>query len=140
LAELCDYRVSMSDDRWMLLAKSTDRCSPSVALSKQRISAGQQISVPAAKDNQLVTMSFTPAEANPLVWLGRIVAKSYHPLMVRVNQQRYRVPRSLAGGPIVLEVPTATRWPAAFGGGTSYKTVTLNEPGTLTFSVITLAE
>jgi len=139
LAELCHYRPVLSDARWLLLRKSTDRCGPSQQLATVRVSAGQQVSVPVAGADSLVVMSFRAASPGLAVRLGRLLDKSFHPLEVTADGTEYRLPRALADGPLIARLPVTTGWPAGFGGGTDYRTVSFSEPGEVQFSTIPLS-
>ncbi len=103
-----------------------------------RVAAGQQVSVPTADGDSLVTMSFVPDDPNLAVRLGRLLDKSFHPLTVTADGARFRLPRSLADGPLIVSLPLATGWPSGYGGGTAYRTVSFSEPGRVWFSVIKL--
>lgn len=138
LAELCHYQPQLSDSRWMLLAKAADRCGPAQSEPAERVSAGQQLSVPTVVGNALVTMSFVPDNPNLAVRLGRLLDKSFHPLTVTADGTRFRLPRALADGPLVLNLPLSTGWPGGYGGGISYRTVSFSEPGKVSFSIIPL--
>jgi hypothetical protein len=104
-----------------------------------RVAAGQQVSIPIADAESLVTMSFVPDKPGLAARLGRALDKSFHPLQVTVDGKAFRVPRSLASGPLVVNLPAAaTGWPAGYGGGTDYRTVSFSEPGQVQFSIIPL--
>ena len=139
LAELCDYRPVLSDSRWLLLRKSTDRCGQPQPQPAIRVSAGQQVVVPMADPDWLVTMSFRPSTPGLAVRLGRLLDKSFHPLEVTVDGTKYRVPRALADGPLIAQLPVSSGWPASYGGGISYGTVSFSEPGEVQFSIIPLS-
>ena len=138
LAELCHYRPQLTDSRWMLLAKAADRCGPAQSEPAERVDAGQQLSVPTAEGDALVTMSFVPNNPNLGVRLGRLVDKSFHPLTVTADGTRFRLPRALADGPLIVSLPTAWGWAAGYGGGTACRTVQFSEPGQVRFSIIKL--
>jgi hypothetical protein len=139
LTELCDYRPMLSDTRWMLLRKAEiDRCGAPQQLASLRVAAGQQVSVPVAPADSLVTMSFRASSPGIAVRLGRLLDKSFHPLKVTADGTGYRLPRQLADGPLIVQLPVATGWAGAFGGGTSYRTVSFSEPGQVQFSIVPL--
>jgi hypothetical protein len=139
LTELCDYRPSLSDSRWLLLRKAEiDRCGPAQQLATLRVTAGQQVSVPVAAADSLVTMSFRADSPGLAVRLGRLLDKSFHPLTVTADDHDYRLPRQLAGGPLIVQLPLAAGWPAGYGGGTSYRTVSFSEAGLVSFSIVPL--
>jgi len=139
LAEVCRYRPQLSDARWLLLAKAGDRCGSAVALSSGRVGRGTDVPVPVAGADQLLVMSFAPASPNPLVRLGRLVDKSRSPLRVGCGSSSFRLPRALAGGPLVIRLPATAGWPAGYLGGLSCPTVSFSEPGTVRFSAIPLS-
>ncbi|HEV2888044.1 MAG TPA: hypothetical protein VGX49_14110 [Jatrophihabitans sp.] len=138
LAELCGYRVAASDQHWMLLRKSSDRCSEAVTVSTERVEAGRPLTVPSAGPDQILVVSFTERAGSPAVRIGRVLDKSFHPLTVTAGTTRFRVPRGLADGPLLVRMPAAAGWPAAFGGATAYPSLTFSEAGTARFSVISL--
>jgi hypothetical protein len=138
ITELCRYEPVLSDARWMLLRKGADRCGAPQSLPTVRVAAGQRLSVPTADADSLVTMSFVPDKPGLPVRLGRLIDKSFHPLMVSADGKAFRLPRALADGPLVLNLPLSTGWPAAYGGGTDYRTVSFNEAGLVRFSTIKL--
>ncbi|MEO7262570.1 MAG: hypothetical protein ABI047_15145 [Jatrophihabitantaceae bacterium] len=84
-------------------------------------------------------MSFAPDPADPLVRLGRAIHKSFHPLTVSCGQSSFRLPRALASGPLIVRLPEAAGWPTGYLGNFSCPTVAFNEPGSVRFSVLTLA-
>jgi hypothetical protein len=138
LTELCDYRAVMNDPKWLVLRRSVHRCSAPRELSRQPVAAGQAVPAPAVGADQVLMMSFRPDRPSLAVRAGRLLDKSFHPLMVSTGDHRYRLPRRLADGPLLAAVPLASGWPRQFGGGTAYRSVAFSEPGTLTFSVLDL--
>jgi hypothetical protein len=138
LTELCDYRPTLADARWLLLRKDADRCGPAEPAGTQRVAAGQPVTVPAAPAGSLLVLSFRPDQPNLAVRLGRLLDKSFHPLRLTADGTGYRLPRQLAGGPLIMQLPLSTGWPAGYGGGTAYRTVSFNEAGQATFSIIPL--
>jgi len=139
LTELCRYRPQLSDARWLLLAKAGDRCGAATAMPSRAVGRGVAVAVPPVAAGQLLVMSFEPAAPNPLVRLGRLVDKSFSPLRVGCGQSRFRLPRALAAGPLVVRMPVVAGWPAGYLGGLSCPTVSFTEAGTVRFSVIALA-
>lgn len=103
------------------------------------LARGARIDLPQVGSRQLLLMSFTPSQANPLIRLGRAVNKSFSPLTVSCGQGSYRVPRALAGGPLIVRLPAAAGWPAGYLGGFSCPAVAFNEAGSVRFNAITLA-
>jgi hypothetical protein len=138
LTELCRYQPVLSDARWMLLRKGADRCGAAQSLPTVRVAAGQRLNVPVADADSLVTMSFVPDKPNPLVRLGRLIDKSFHPLKISADGKAFRLPRALASGPLVVNLPSSTGWPAGSGGGTNYRTMSFSEAGQVQFSIIPL--
>jgi hypothetical protein len=139
LAELCGYRAQLSDPSWLLLRKSSDRCRPATALPARTLARGVRTEVPEVGPDQLLVMSFTPRAVSPLVRLGRLADKSFHPLTVSCGQASYRLPRALAGGPLSVKLPAVAGWPAGYLGNFSCPTVAFSEPGSVRFSAIPLA-
>lgn len=139
LTELCRYRPELSDARWLLLAKAGDRCGAATAMPARPVGRGVAVAVPQAAAGQLLVMSFEPAAPNPLVRAGRLLDKSFSPLRVSCGDSRFRLPRGLAAGPLVVRMPAAAGWPAGYLGGLSCPTVAFTEPGTVRFSTIALA-
>jgi len=139
LAELCHYRVAANDNRWMLLRKSTDRCSAAVPVSTQQVAAGQPLTVPSTSPDQILVVSFTERTASTAVRLGRSLNKSFHPLTVKAGPATFRLPTALADGPLLVSLPASAGWPAPFGGSTTYRSLAFSEAGVARFSVISLA-
>lgn len=140
LTEVCDYQVVQTDAHWMLLGKGgADRCSAAHQIAVQHAAAGQLVTVPRTPADALVTMTFVPDRPGPLARLGRLVSKSFHPLIVEADGLHYRLPRALAGGPLLVQLPASSGWPTVQGGGTSYRSLRFTDPGTVRFSVRTLS-
>jgi len=139
LTELCDYRQVLGDARWLLLGKAEiDRCGPPQQVATQRVTAGQRVGVPTVATDALVTMSFRPSSPGLAVRLGRLLDKSFSPLRVTADGTGYRLPRQLADGPLIVQLPFGMGWPAGYGGGVSYRTVSFSEPGEVSFSIVPL--
>ncbi len=138
LTEVCRYRPQLSDDRWLLLAKAGNRCAAATAAPARTVGAGIAVAVPEAGAGQLLVMSFEPASPGPLVRLGRLVDKSFSPLRVSCGTSRFRLPRALAAGPLVVRLSAAAGWPAGYLGGLSCPSVAFSEAGTVRFSTIGL--
>jgi len=139
LAELCRTRALTSTDAWLLLATQDDRCSAPSRVLRRSLDRGEVLELPAATADQIVTVSFEEDSPGPLVLLGRLVDKSFHPLMAEVDGvQSFRLPRDLADGPLVTRVPESLGWPAQFGGATDYRTISFSEPGSVTVNVVDL--
>jgi hypothetical protein len=143
LAELCYYRPILSDGKWLMLQKATNRCSTATTLSRTSVAAGQAVPVPVAGAGQAVLMSFTPSTPSLVVQAGRFLYKPRHPLRVyasspSVGNNNFRLPRALADGPLIVRFPAAARWPVLFGGADSYDQVSFSEPGTVTFKLVSL--
>jgi len=139
LTELCRYRPRLADARWLLLAKAGDRCGAATALQSRAVGRSAAVAVPQVGADQLLVMSFEPVSPSPLVRLGRALDKSFSPLFVSCGDSRFRLPRALAGGPLVVRLPAVTGWPAGYLGGLSCPTVSFTEAGTVRFSAIGLA-
>jgi hypothetical protein len=137
LAELCSTRPVASTDAWLLLAKSDDRCAEPRTVTTTHLDAHDVLDLPEPGPDRIVTVSVDADAPGLLVRLGRLVDKSARPLTVEVDgSQPFRLPRALADGPLVVQVPDALGWPAQFGGGTAYRTISFSEPGTVRVQVV----
>jgi len=139
LTEVCRYRAQSFDARWLLLAKSSDRCQAATDQPARTVARRAGVAVPEVGADQLLLMSFRPARPNPLVRLARAADKSFAPLTVSCGQSSFRLPRALAGGPLIVRLPALAGWPAGYLGGFSCPTVAFSEPGSVRFSAVRLA-
>jgi hypothetical protein len=138
LALACNYVVGPSDDRWMSLHKSEQRCSPLSKESMMRVEAGRQITLPAVQTGEILVGHFTPdASSLPSIIVDTVV-KDFSPLLVRADGVQFRLPKGLADGPLLLNVPEALGWPHQFGGRLHYKQLVFNEPGMLKLETVTV--
>lgn len=81
-------------------------------------------------------MSFEPDRPGPLATVTALVGANSPPLFATVDGKRFRLPRALAGGPLVVAVPAALGRPAGHGGDSSYRTVAFSRGGTVTFRAV----
>lgn len=143
LTEVCDFRPVGSDTKWLLLQKTTNRCSTPATLRSVSVTANEAIPVPAAAADGAVLMSFTPDGPSLVDRLQRSIDKPRHPLFVHgsgasTGPQDFRLPRALASGPLIVRFPAAAQWPALFGGTEDFDEVSFTEPGTVTFSSVSV--
>jgi hypothetical protein len=137
LAAVCNYAVVTSDRRWMLLRKDIHRCGASTPTTDPRqVSAGEEVQVPSAGSNQIVTTSFVPSSPNRLVSLATLIFKAPEPLVVSVDGEAFRLPEGLASGPLLTVLPTTLDWPADFRGHTSARSISFSRPGKVQFHTI----
>jgi hypothetical protein len=133
LTMVCHFRETGQDSRWTLLVRQADRCAAPRRGPARRVSAGEVVSVPQGASGDIVTMSFTPDRRSSSAALAAAVLKDPHPLHVRLDGTSTRLPRPLAGGPLIVRLPAAVTWPSA-AGRPSGDTVAFNAPGKVAFS------
>jgi hypothetical protein len=68
-----------------------------------------------------------------------LLDKPLSSLKATVDGDIYRLPRGLADGPLIMNVPSHVGWPAAFGGARSYKELSFTEAGAVTFAAIAVS-
>jgi hypothetical protein len=137
MALLCSFREADHDARWTVFLRDANRCSPAGRRASVVVSAGMPVRVPAARPGTIVTMSFAPDGE----YLGRgLVSALTHrsALEVTLGDDNYRLPRALAGGPLIARLPADVRWPTRPQGRPEAATVTFNVRGTVTFSTVRL--
>jgi hypothetical protein len=139
VAEMCNWQVADVSSNWILLDKGADRCAAPVQLSSVHVGAGEVIKVPAGAGDQLVTASFDADQLSLKTRVISLLDKPLSSLKATVDDDTYRLPRGLADGPLIMNVPSQVGWPAAFGGATSYKELSFTEAGTVTFSAIAVS-
>ncbi|WP_375493715.1 hypothetical protein [uncultured Jatrophihabitans sp.] len=132
--EMCSTIPVSSNARWLLLRKSADRCAAAKPAGTVRVAAGRPVTVPHVAAGQMVTMSFQPDGPGLGERLRRLVDKPSAPLIVTARGRRIRLPRALAAGPLIVQVPAEVGWPAAFGGHRRFTSVAFSEPGTVHFA------
>ncbi len=90
--------------------------------------------MPAGADDQLITASFNADQLSLKTRVISLLDKPLSSLKATVDDDTYRLPRGLADGPLIMNVPAQVGWPETFGGATSYKELSFSEAGTVTFS------
>ena len=138
LALACNYVMGPSDERWMTLRKSDQRCSALSEVSTIRLETGHQITLPDVQAGQILVGHFTPDTASPLSMIGHALGKDYSPLLVHADGVEYRLSTGLAAGPLLLHVPASLGWPYSYGGSLHYKVLAFSQPGTLKFETVTV--
>ena len=135
VSEMCTFQPFLSSNEWLALEKTFNRCGEAQSIREDEVQANESIRPPAVGANQLLTMSFVPRPTNPIVAIVRLTNKSFGQLRVTVDGTRFRLPRDLATGPLVVSVPTSLGWPSQFGGTTTYQSLSFSEAGTVRFEV-----
>jgi len=138
MALLCSFRQVDHDPRWTLFVRARNRCSEPERHASIAVSPGERVRAPAAGPAAIVTMSFAPKRGS----LGRKVAAALtrsSPLKVALGDAEHRLPRALAGGPLVVRLPAETRWPTRPQSRPEAGTVGFSVPGTVSFSIVRLA-
>jgi hypothetical protein len=138
LDELCRTRVVAADTNWLLLSTGADRCLAPVDLGSRQVRAGETIPIPPGGPEAIVVMSFQPSGRDAFDALTALFAANSPPLHATVGGYPFRLPRALAGGPLVTSVPSALGWPQSHGGGTAYETVSFDRAGTVYFRSISI--
>jgi len=138
LAIACNYVVGPSDQRWMTLRKSGQRCSAPSEVSTVRVNAGRQITLPDEPAGKILVGHFTPEASSHLSRIVQTFWKEPSPLLVYSDSVAYRLPRALADGPLMLRVPGSLGWPDAYGGNLHYGKLVFGEPGTLRLETVTI--
>jgi hypothetical protein len=137
-ALVCYFEPAMADPGWVALIRRSDRCGAPRTLRSLAVPAGRSVDVPVVGGNQMLTMSFTPRPSSVRALIS-LVAKDPEPLRVTFAGQVVRLPRSLAGGPLMARVPASASWTDLPTGDQAGVAVAFNKPGTLTFGVTDLA-
>jgi hypothetical protein len=135
LALLCRFAEVSRDDRWVLLERGPSRCGSPRELRSRHLSAEEEVELPASRPHEMVTMSFDPDRRSIANVVWSVLYKDPHPLKVRLGDGRYRLPRPLAGGPLVVSLPDSVTWSDGSdlrGGG---RAVSFSEPGVVKLQV-----
>ena len=133
LEELCRTRVIAAEARWTLLTVGNSRCGPPLDLNATSVRAGQAVQVPPGHQDAIVIMSFEPERPGPAGAVAGLVVANAPPLFVTVDGNRFRLPRALADGPLVVSAPAGLGGPSSPGGDHAYRTVSFSRGGTVTF-------
>lgn len=136
LAVACNYVIGPSDNKWMTLHKSGQRCSAPSEISVMGVDAGRRITLPSVQAGEILVGHFTPDASSPPSMVMHALWKDYSPLMVQADGVEYRLPKSLADGPLLLHVPGSLGWPNRFGGNLHYKELVFSQPGRLTLETV----
>lgn len=136
VAEICNFRPAASTKAWLVLKKSSDRCTQPRLIRAESVHANDAIAIPVTGPGELLIMSFSPIDANVFVDIGRSVNKSFGELSVTADGTRFRLPRALAVGPLAVSVPATVGWPSQFGGMTAYHSLSFSEAGTVRFNIV----
>lgn len=136
VAEICNFRPAASTEVWLVLKKSSDRCSQPRLIRAESVHANDAIAIPVTGPGELLTMSFSPTDTSVFVTIGRSLNKSFGELSVTADGTRFRLPRALAVGPLAVSVPATVGWPSQFGGTTAYHSLSFSEAGTVRFNII----
>jgi hypothetical protein len=141
LALACDYDPVATVDHgaggsWELLEHGADRCgAPASSTAPVAVVPGQDVPVPQAGKHELVVASFDPAPPGLLTRVAQALFKPWHHLFIQADGQPYQVPRGLAGGPLLMNMPSSghrgTVVPAFH-----YSHLVFDQAGTVTFSTI----
>lgn len=139
LAEICSTEPGGSNESWLVLRPSSDRCGQPQELDEVTVRANESVRVPQVGPNTLVTVSFVPDDSSLADGLTGELFKTLTPLRATLDGRSYRLPRALAAGPLVVNVPESAGWPDAFGGSAAPRTIAFSEPGVVRFSTRELA-
>ena len=83
-----------------------------------------------------VVARFVPDGPGFVEAVATTLFKPFTPLWIDADGERFRVPRGLSDGPLLVRVPHAVGWPARFGGETSYSELRFSEPGHVVFEAV----
>jgi hypothetical protein len=136
LALACNYVIGPSDDKWMTLRKSDQRCSGLSEETMMRVDARHPIILPVVRAGQILVGHFTPDAASVPIKFEHALWKDLSPLLVGADGREYRLPSGLADGPLLLHVPGTLGWLQAFGGGLDYKELVFSQSGTLKLETV----
>jgi len=136
LALACNYVIGPSNQRWMTLHKSSQRCSAPTAILTIEVEAGHQITLPKVLPGQILIGRFTPDASSLPRMIGNALAKDFSPLLVHADGVEYRLPRGRADGPLLLHVPGSLGWPQQHGGVLHYQVLAFSQPGTLKLETV----
>jgi len=136
LALLCTFREAAHDAHWTLLLRDRPHCGPArpAAAAPSPVRPGDPVPLPGTARDELLTMRFVPAERSPLDAVSTSLFKDPDPLRVRVDGSWRRLPRPLAGGPLIVRLPRSLSWaqdPVSATGDV----LVFNTAGTVEFSV-----
>jgi hypothetical protein len=137
----CDYDPVANVDHgaagsWELLKHGSDRCGePSAPTAPLAVVPGQDVPVPQAGRHELVVASFTPAAPGFLTRVAQALFKPWHHLFINADGVAYQVPRGLAGGPLLMNMPSSGHQGSVVPPF-HYSHLVFGQAGTVTFSTI----
>lgn len=135
LALACRFTTVYYDGLFTLLEPTTPRCGKPREVAQMRVEAGERVDLPATAEDQLLTASFQPDSPSLGRRLETAAFHAFDPLMVTADLATFRLPTALAGGPLILRLPsTEPVWPGV-QAHPGFSTVTFTRGGTLTLSV-----
>ena len=137
-ALVCSFRPAASGAGWTALLRGPNRCGAAREVRSLSVAAGEAIPVPQVAAHQMLTMSFRPAPSLRRQVLS-LVARDPQPLRASFAGHEVRLPRKLAGGPLLARVPSDVGWIGLPAGDQRDVTVSFSESGQLTFRVNDLA-
>lgn len=132
MALLCNFSMGVSDGGWVVLTRANRQCGTPRRLGRYAARPGVSVPLPPPSKGQVLFMRFAPARVSLFMRVKDVL--SVHPshLTVTVSGQRYRVPLSLASGPMILRVPRRLAV-FAVSPGQFARSVSFSEAGTVTF-------
>jgi hypothetical protein len=112
LALVCNFDVLAAADEWSVLARVENRCGAERVTSTRRVAADEQVELPAS-DGPLFALRFTPDERSLGDRMLGLTGFQRHLLHASLDGSTYRLPESLAGGPLIVSAPAGD--PALLG-------------------------
>jgi hypothetical protein len=137
LALACNYTVGVNEQLWSVLRHGENRCSESRNVQIRKVNPGEVVETPTVGPNEILVARFTLQPDGPLSALGHTVLKDWSPLIATADEDRFRVPKGLADGPLMVSFPATLGWAEPFKGF-HYKHLSFNKAGTLEFQVVTV--
>jgi hypothetical protein len=139
LTLLCHFRETVHDARWTLFERSADRCSAPRDVSVVQVHEGRAVALPPVAGDQLLTMRFEPHTPPLGRRLTTLLWRDPSPLSVSIGGRQHRLPRALAGGPLVVRMPDWARWPTSDLTRPSGNSIVFSESGRLAFQLTDVA-
>lgn len=131
LALACDYAAVRREGGWTLLRHAQPRCGIAEQIESQRVSAGEEVTVPEGESDEIVVARFEPDPSNLFSRAFTWAFKDISPFLVNVDGQTFRMPERLAGQPAMMSYPDQGDDGLFVPFG--YRSVTYDRPGTVTF-------
>jgi hypothetical protein len=135
LALACNYKVEMNEGRWSLLRHGENSCSQPRNLGVRTVNTGEVVEAPTVGPNEILVARFTPRSDGLLTSVTRAVLKDRSSLVVTADDRPYRLPKGLAGSPLMVSFPETLGWAEPFNDF-HYKHLSFNRAGTLEFQVV----